>query len=40
VPLEYHAQGLDTVVLERFRIEDAPAPDLSVWQGISSGPQS
>ncbi|XBQ15940.1 MAG: CTP synthase [Oceanicaulis sp.] len=35
VPLEYHAQGLDTVVLERFGIEDAPAPDLSVWEQIS-----
>ncbi|MCP2670332.1 CTP synthase [Maricaulaceae bacterium EIL42A08] len=36
VPLEYHAQGLDTVVLERFRMdEEAPAPDLAVWQGIS-----
>ncbi|MFP4518769.1 MAG: CTP synthase, partial [Oceanicaulis sp.] len=35
VPLEYHAQGLDTVVLERFGIEDAPAPDLTVWETIS-----
>ena len=36
VPLEYHEQGLDTVVLERFGLEDAPPPDLSVWRGISS----
>ncbi|MFW5660974.1 MAG: CTP synthase [Oceanicaulis sp.] len=35
VPLEYHAQGFDTVVLERFGIEDAPAPDLTVWETIS-----
>jgi len=35
VPLEYHAQGLDRVVLERFGLDDAPKPDLSVWQGIS-----
>ncbi|MGX6648002.1 CTP synthase [Maricaulaceae bacterium MS644] len=35
VPLEYHAQGFDTVVLERFGLDDAPMPDLSVWQGIS-----
>ena len=35
VPLEYHRQGLDTVILERFGLEDAPAPDLSVWEGIA-----
>ena len=35
VPLEYHAQGFDRVVLERFGIDDAPEPDLSVWTGIS-----
>lgn len=35
VPLEYHGQGLDKVVLERFRMEDAPDPDLTVWNGIS-----
>ena len=34
VPLEYHAQGLDTEVLDCFRI-DAPAPDLTRWQEIS-----
>jgi CTP synthase len=35
VPLEYHGQGLDKVVLERFRMHDAPEPDLTVWNGIS-----
>ncbi len=35
VPLEYHGQGLDKVVLERFRMEDAPEPDLTIWNGIS-----
>ena len=36
VPLEYHAQGFDTVVLERFGLHDAPEPDLSVWKAISN----
>ncbi|WP_022699539.1 CTP synthase [Oceanicaulis alexandrii] len=35
VPLEYHDQGLDRVVLERFGLGDAPEPDLTVWNGIS-----
>ena len=35
VPLEYHSQGLDSEVLKRFRIEDAPEPDLSRWEAIS-----
>ncbi|HEX7759585.1 MAG TPA: CTP synthase [Caulobacteraceae bacterium] len=35
VPLEYHEQGLDTEVLDVFGMADAPAPDLSRWQGIS-----
>jgi len=35
VPLEYHGQGLDSVVLERFGLGDAPEPDLTVWKGIS-----
>jgi len=34
VPLEYHAQGLDTEVLDCFGI-DAPPPDLSRWEAIS-----
>jgi CTP synthase len=36
VPLDYHAQGLDTEVLDVFGIRDAPAPDLARWQEISS----
>jgi len=35
VPLDYHAQGLDSEVLAVFGITDAPSPDLSRWQGIS-----
>jgi len=35
VPLEYHARGLDTEVLKRFRIDDAPEPDLTRWNDIS-----
>jgi CTP synthase len=35
VPLEYHARGLDTEVLKRFRIDDAPQPDLTRWNDIS-----
>jgi len=34
VPLQYHREGLDTQVLRGFGIEDAPAPDLSVWHDI------
>ena len=34
VPLEYHAQGLDTEVLDCFRM-DAPAPDLTRWKEIA-----
>jgi CTP synthase len=36
VPLDYHAQGLDREVLDVFGITDAPAPDLSRWEGISN----
>ncbi len=35
VPLDYHREGLDAEVLSVFGIHDAPAPDLSGWQGIS-----
>jgi len=35
VPLDYHAQGLDTEVLDVFGIRDAPAPDLGRWAQIS-----
>src|SRR6201996_4935814 len=34
VPVDYHAQGLDTEVLDVFGIH-APRPDLSRWQGIT-----
>ena len=34
VPLSYHKQGLDTVVLEACGISNPPAPDLSVWEDI------
>jgi CTP synthase len=34
VPLDYHAQGLDTEVLDVFGMNDAPKPDLSRWQSI------
>ncbi len=35
VPLQYHAEGFDDVVLERFSMADAPEPDLEIWRGIS-----
>lgn len=34
VPLQYHSEGLDDEVLRAFRIDDAPAPDLSRWHNI------
>ena len=34
VPLQYHAEGLDDEVLRAFRIDDAPAPELSRWHDI------
>ena len=36
VPLDYHAQGLDSEVLDVFGLKDtAPAPDLTRWEEIS-----
>ncbi|RIJ28933.1 CTP synthase [Henriciella algicola] len=35
VPAAYHAEGLDTEVLWHFRINDAPLPDLTRWNGIA-----
>jgi CTP synthase len=35
VPIDYHKQGLDVEVLNVFGIEDAPAPDLSMWKDIT-----
>lgn len=34
VPLRYHAEGLDTAVLESFGIENPPAPNLDTWHNI------
>jgi CTP synthase len=34
VPMAYHEAGLDTQILKVFGIDDAPAPDLSRWQGV------
>jgi CTP synthase len=34
VPLQYHEAGLDDEVLRAFRIDDAPAPELAVWNDI------
>ncbi len=36
VPEAYHGEGLDDEVLWHFRIEDAPKPNLSRWEGIAS----
>src|SRR5438045_1355260 len=35
VPEAYHAEGLDTEVLDAFGIEPAPAPDLERWRIIN-----
>ncbi|WP_374405539.1 CTP synthase [Pelagerythrobacter sp.] len=34
VPLQYHAEGLDSEVLRGFGITDAPDPDLATWHDI------
>jgi CTP synthase len=34
VPLRYHEEGFDDVVLRTFGIKDAPQPDLSKWHEI------
>ncbi|MET4684595.1 CTP synthase [Brevundimonas faecalis] len=34
VPLDYHAEGLDTQVLTHFGLNDAPEPDLASWTEI------
>ncbi|KKB82801.1 CTP synthase [Devosia limi DSM 17137] len=36
VPLAYHEEGLDREVLAAFGITDAPAPDLTAWQNVST----
>jgi CTP synthase len=35
VPIDYHTQGLDTEVLNVFGMDDAAAPDLSMWKDIT-----
>lgn len=35
VPTAYHEEGLDVEVLSHFRIDDAPKPDLSMWNQVS-----
>src|SRR4029453_18138411 len=34
VPLQYHAEGLDSEVLKIFGITDAPDPDMASWDDI------
>ncbi len=34
VPLSYHAEGLDTQVLDCFKLDHSKEPDLSVWENI------
>ncbi len=34
VPISYHQQGFDQVVLRHFGIDDAPEPDLTIWFDI------
>ena len=34
VPLSYHAEGLDTQVLDCFNLDHSKEPDLSVWENI------
>ncbi|MDB5563015.1 MAG: synthase [Hyphomicrobiales bacterium] len=36
VPIAYHEEGLDREVLAAFGISDAPYPDLSAWNEVSS----
>ena len=35
VPIDYHKQGMDSEVLSVFGIEDAPEPDLTLWNEIT-----
>ena len=36
VPVDYHRQGMDAEVLAVFGIDDAPEPDLTLWQDITN----
>ena len=31
VPLVFRAEGMDDLILDHFKIDDAPAPDLAEW---------
>ena len=34
VPLVFRAEGMDDLILDHFKVEDAPAPDLSEWDDM------
>jgi len=34
VPLVFRAEGMDDLILDHFRMEDAPAPDLAEWDDL------
>ena len=34
VPLVFRAEGMDDLVLDHFKMEDAPAPDLTEWDDL------
>ena len=34
-PLAYHEQGLDDAVLRAFGIDDAPKPELAIWEDVA-----
>jgi CTP synthase len=34
IPILLHEQGLDTIIVERLRLANVPAPDLSEWQAV------
>ena len=34
VPLTYHAEGLDSQVMDSFGLKDVPSLDLSIWENI------
>ena len=34
VPLVFRAEGMDDLILDHFRIEDSPAPELAEWEDL------
>jgi CTP synthase len=40
VPRTYHMEGLDRQILKHFNVENAKAPDLSVWDKLSAAEAS